>query len=69
MSNWCSGGNRSQTPEMAAAELRRAFPGYEVTVRYDRGAPRFQLRSRDLAGLYCLVSPDAQEIWRELKGR
>jgi hypothetical protein len=67
MTSWNSAGNRGQTPEMAAAELRRAFPGYEVTVRYDHGAPRFQLRSRDLAGLYCIISSDAQEIWRELK--
>jgi hypothetical protein len=69
MTSWNSGGTWGQTPEMAAAELRRAFPGYEVTVRYDHGTPRFQLRSRDLASPYCLISPDAQEIWRELKGQ
>jgi hypothetical protein len=63
-----SGGERGQTPEMVAAELRRAFPGYEVTIRWDQGVPRFQLRSRDLASLYCLISADAQEIRRELEG-
>jgi hypothetical protein len=69
MTSWTSRRTWGQTPEMAAAELRRAFPGYEVIVRYDHGTPRFQLRSRDLASPYCLISPDAQEIWRELKGQ
>lgn len=69
MSSGKFGGNWGQTPEMVAAELRRAFPRYEVTIRWDRGQPRFQLRSRDVASLYCIISPDAQEIWRELKGQ
>ena len=64
-----TGGGWVQTPEMVAADLRRAFPGYEVTIRWDQGTPRFQLRSRDLASLYCLISPDAQEIRRELESR
>jgi hypothetical protein len=63
-----SGREWGQTPEMVAAELRRAFPGYEVIIRWDRGVPRFQLRSRDFASPYCLISPDAQEIRRELEG-
>jgi hypothetical protein len=58
-----------QTPEMIAAELRRVFPRYEVTIRWDRGVPRFQLRSRDFGSPYCLISPDAQEIRQELEGR
>lgn len=64
-----SGAGWGQTPEMVAADLRRAFPDYEVTVLWHRGVPRFQLRSRDLADLYCLISPDAQEIRREMEGR
>lgn len=64
-----SGREWGQTPEMVAAELRRAFPRYEVTIRWDRGVPRFQLRSRDFASPYCLISPDAQEIRRELAGQ
>ena len=65
---WWSGGDSGQTPEMVAAELSRAFPGYEVTVRWDRGVPRFQLRSRDGRSPTCLISADAQEIRRELEG-
>ena len=65
---WWSGGNRAQTPEMVAAELGLTFPGYEVTVRWDRGMPRFQVRSRDGRNPVCLISADAQEIRRELEG-
>lgn len=71
MSSGKFGGEWGQTPEMVAAELGRAFPGYEVTVRWDRGreVPRFQVRSRNGASPYCLISADAQEIRRELEGR
>ncbi len=57
-----------QFPEAIAASLSREFPRYEVTVRYDRGVPRFQARSRDGRNPVCLISPNAQEIRDELKG-
>jgi hypothetical protein len=51
-------------PEAIASDLRRAFPGYEVIVRRDPGRyrPRYQLRARDDAHPYCLISPDPDEI-------
>jgi hypothetical protein len=52
-----------------AAALRATFPGYEVTVRVDwRDRPRFEAVSREGGDPYCLISSDAQEIWRELRG-
>jgi hypothetical protein len=59
---------RGQYPEAIAATLSREFPGYAVTVRRDGGEPRYQLVSRDGRNPTCLISPDAQEIWDELKG-
>jgi hypothetical protein len=59
---------RAQYPEAIAATLRKEFPGYAVTVRRDNGPPRYQLISRDGGNPVCLISPDAQEIWDELKG-
>jgi hypothetical protein len=60
----------TQSPEAVAVVLSMAFPSYAVTVRRDRGTPRFQLISRDGTNHpYCLISPDAQEIWRELGGQ
>ena len=51
-----------------AAALRAAFPGYVVNViRHHGEKPRYEAVSRDGGGLYCLISDDAREIWRELK--
>lgn len=58
------------TAQVQAAALRAAFPGYVVNVikiRDDR--PRFEVVARDSsASLYCLISADAREIWRALRG-
>lgn len=52
-----------------ATALRAAFPKYAVKViRHPVERPRFELVSRDGADLYCLISTDAREIWRELRG-
>ena len=51
-----------------AAELSAEFPSYVVTVLPRRNAkPRFEAVSRDGGSLYCLISDDATEIWRELR--
>ena len=51
-----------------AAALRAAFPGYVVNVLVKRGEkPRFEAVSRDGGDPYCLISTDAEEIWRELR--
>ncbi|MGA2829217.1 MAG: hypothetical protein ABSF03_24255 [Streptosporangiaceae bacterium] len=51
-----------------AAALREAFPGYAVNVimRQD-DQPRIEAVSRDGSNPYCLISTDANEIWRELR--
>lgn len=59
---------RAQYPEVIAAALRREFPGYAVTLRRDGDEPRYELISRDGTNPVCLISPDVQEIWDELKG-
>ena len=52
-----------------ATALRAAFPQYAVNVIGHPGErPRFELVSRDGADPYCLISTDAREIWRELRG-
>lgn len=52
-----------------AAALRVAFPGYVVNVLLNRrDKPRFEVVSREGGDPYCLMSSDAQEIWRELRG-
>jgi hypothetical protein len=52
-----------------AAALRDAFPEYVVNVRMGRqDTPQFEVVSRDGGDPYCLISSDAQEIWRELGG-
>src|ERR1700761_1474759 len=51
-----------------AAALRVAFPEYVVSVRLGRrDKPRFEVVSREGGDPYCLISSDAQEIWRELR--
>ena len=52
-----------------AAALRAAFPQYAVKViRHPGERPRFELVARDGGDPYCLISIDAREIWRELRG-
>jgi len=51
-----------------AARLRAAFPAFwvDVLMRPD-GRFRYEVVRRDGGpGLYCLISPDPHEIWREL---
>ena len=52
-----------------AAVLRAAFPGYVVNVirHHWDDKLRYEAVSRDGGGLYCLISDDAREIWRELQ--
>lgn len=53
-----------------AAALRAAFPTYTVRVLARHGKkPRFEVVSKDGGAPYCLISTDAREIWRELRGR
>jgi hypothetical protein len=59
----------AQSPEAVAATLRKAFPDYSVTVRRDGGEPRFQLLAKDDRNPWCVISPDVQEIRRELEGQ
>ncbi len=58
-----------ESPEAVAMALHLAFPTYAVTVRLDHGQARYQLVAMDGRNPTCLISPDAQEIWDELKGR
>jgi hypothetical protein len=60
---------RLPTARVQAAALQAAFPAYVVNVIGRQGEqPRFEVVRRDSgAGLYCLISPDAREIWRELR--
>jgi hypothetical protein len=59
-----------ESPEAVAIALHMEFPAYRVIVRRDRGQPpRFELLARDDRNPSCLISADAEEIWRELKGQ
>ena len=52
-----------------ADALRAAFPGYIVNVITRCGEKlRFEVISRDGGSPYALISSDAKEIWRELRG-
>ena len=64
MTDW----NRTQSPEAIAFALGRAFPSFSVRVRWDRGEPRFEAISKHDSNLYCLISPDADEIRAVLNG-
>ncbi len=53
-----------------ADALRAAFPQYIVNIIQHHGEPaRYELVSRDGRSPYCLISTDADEIWRELHNR
>jgi hypothetical protein len=54
--------------EIQAEALRTAFPGYTVNIIVTGGKARFEAVRRDGGSPYCLISQDAREIWRELKG-
>jgi hypothetical protein len=56
------------SPEAVAMALHLAYPAYSVTVRRDRGQPRYQLISRDGRNPVVLISPDPDEIRAELNG-
>jgi hypothetical protein len=62
------GCNYAQPAGTLAAELREAFPSYDVSVTLREGdRPRYVLVTRDDDNPWCLISPDADEIRRELK--
>jgi hypothetical protein len=47
--------------------LRTAFPGYTFNVIVTGDKPRLEAVAKDLSSpVYCLISADAREIWREL---
>jgi hypothetical protein len=47
--------------------LRAAFPGYTFNVIVTGDLPRIEAVAKDLTSpVYCLISADAREIWREL---
>jgi S-adenosyl methyltransferase len=55
-------------PDIAVA-LRAAFPSYSVSVIVRPGDRlRFEVVRRGDGNPWCLISADAKEIWRELKG-
>jgi hypothetical protein len=58
-----------ESPEAIAMALHLAFPAYSVTVRRDRGAPRYQLLAKDDRNPTCIISPDPDEIRDALKGQ
>ncbi len=55
---------------LKAAALQAAFPAYTVNVIAHWGdKPRFEVVARDAStSPYALISTDAREIWRELRG-
>ncbi len=60
----------SPSAHVQAAALQAAFPGYTINVimRWNE-KPRFEAVSRDGGSPYALISSDAREIWRELRGQ
>lgn len=57
------------TPGVQAAALQAAFPSYSVSVHVRPGErPRFEVVTRNDDDPWCLISPDAKEIWHELNG-
>ncbi len=49
---------------------RSIFPEYTFNLIRNRDEkPRFEALSRDGGNPYCLLSEDAREIWRELRGK
>ena len=53
---------------LQAEALRRTFPRWSIAVRARPGhRARIEAVSRDGDGLYCLISTDPAEIWRELR--
>ena len=50
--------------------MRTAFPQYAVSVitTWWDNKPRLEAVSRDGGDPYCLISEDARDIWRELRG-
>lgn len=57
-------------PMLVQAEaLRAAFPDYSVSVIAKGDESRFEVVAREGPGaaLYCLISGDVLEIWRELR--
>ena len=59
------------TVQVQADALRAAFPSYVINVIVlSRGElPRFEVVNRHGGNPYCLISSDAREIWRELRGQ
>ena len=56
---------RSHIVQLTA--LRAAFPGYTFNVIVTGDKPRLEAVAKDLTSpVYCLISADAREIWREL---
>ena len=54
-------------PGAQAAALQEAFPSYSVSVSIHCDQTRFELVTRDDGNPWCVISSDAQEIWRELQ--
>jgi hypothetical protein len=48
--------------------LRLAFPGYAMNLLMTGGKARFEAVSKNGGNPWCLISTDAREIWRELRG-
>ena len=61
--------HRLKHPDGRATTVPAHFPGYTVNVITRWGEkPRFEAVSRDGGSPYALISSDAREIWRELRG-
>jgi hypothetical protein len=61
-------GNCALSAGAQAAALQKAFPSYSVSVSIQGDQARFELVTRNDGTPWCLISVDAQEIWRELEG-
>ena len=60
----------SSAAHVQVSALRTAFPGYTFNLlRHWGEKPRIEALSRDGGSPYCLISDDAREIWRELRGK
>ena len=73
MTGWDEYGGRASVPAGMLAELaalRAALPGYDVLLTSHSPTCRFEAIHRGPGpGIWCLISSDPADLWRELAGR
>ena len=73
MTGWDVYGGRASVPAGMLAELaalRAALPGYDVLLTSHSPTCRFEAIHRGPGpGIWCLISSDPADLWRELAGR